>query len=560
MSFLRRISPAFTPPHLEGKSRVLILRERIVQSFLLVLAIGCLTAYLIFIPSYLVNQNYFNVLGFTILTIIISLLATIRKINYYFRASVVLVGVLGVAFVSFIQRGLPGDGRTFLVAFSTFGILLVGTRFGYVTLLINFASYAGMAYLFLERGFVPISQGAPNITDLSSWLTGGVFFGFINVVLVIVLGYLVQNLQKSISESETLANELGKERFTLQARVEQRTKDLQQRLIQIRVGSEISRAISSVLDPDLLFQTVVDLIHDRFDLYYSGLFIVDQYGYAVLRSGTGEAGRKMIAAGHRLAIGNTSMIGWCVANRQPRIALDVGDEAVRFNNPYLPETRSEIAVPIISRGEALGALSVQSIQPSAFGEADILILQGIADSLAVAMENARLFKQTQDNLEEIRNLNRGYLQQGWADLLDEYGELSCLVENPHPAASGKTNPMFFPITLRDQVLGTLTIETESTELTEEEKSFVEAITTQTALALENARLVDETQRRARQEETLNELTSDFSRSFSIEDLLHSALKGIGQLPSVSEVSVQLTDLNENQPVKVTPGGNGKEHK
>jgi len=202
---------------------------------------------------------------------------------------------------------------------------------------------------------------------------------------------------------------------------------------------------------------------------------------------------------------------------------------------------------------------VQSIQPNAFGEADILILQGIADSLAVAMENARLFQQTQENLEEIRNLNRSYLQQAWSDLLDEYGELSCSVENPYSASSGKTNPFFFPITLRDQVLGTLTVATEAAELTEEEKTYIEAITTQTALALENARLVDETQRRVRQEETLNELTSDFSRSFSIEDLLQSALKGIGQLPSVSEVTVKLTDLSENQPVKVTAGGNGKEH-
>lgn len=560
MSIFKAISPSFTPPHLEGKPKIIILRERIVQTFLLLLAIGAWIADFVFVPTYLANQNYFNVIAFTLLALIITLLATARKINYYFRASIVLVGVLGIAFVSFLQRGLPGDGRTFLVAFSALGILLVGARFGYVSLLINVVAYAGMAYLYIEQGFTPISQGAPNVNDLASWLTGGVFFSFINTILVIALAYLVQNLQKSISDSEKLASELGKERFTLQARVEQRTKDLQQRLNQIRVGSEISRAISSILEPDMLFQTVVDLIRERFDLYYCGLFIVDQYGYAVLKSGTGEAGRKMIAAGHRLAIGGTSMIGWCVANRQPRIALDVGEEAVRFNNPYLPETRSEIAVPIVSRGEVLGALSIQSIQPGAFGEADILILQGIADSLAVAMENARLFKQTQENLEEIRSLNRGYLQQAWSDLLDEYGELSCQVENPHASPAGKTHPIYFPITLRDQVLGTLTIETDSLELTEDERAYVEAITTQTALALENARLVDETQRRVRQEETLNDLTADFSRSFSVEDLLRSALQGIGQLPSVVEVSVALSDFDEKKPVKVAPGGNGKEPK
>ncbi len=559
MNLIKAISPAYTPPHLEGKPTLLILREKIVQTFLLLLAIGTLVAYAAFFKSYLDNQSYFTLIGYTVLTFSVVVLVLARQAPYFLRAGVILLGILGIAVISFLQRGLAGDGRTFLLAWSIFTILLASTRLGYVTILVNAILYSSAAFLFINQRFSPLSAGAPNIIDATSWTSGGVFFVFLNVVVVAVIGFMINNLQKTLSQSAELARELGKERFTLQSRVEQRTKDLQKQLIQIRVASEISRAVSTVLDPQALPQTVVDLIRDRFDLYYTGFFTADRSGYAILTAGTGEAGRKMIAASHRLAIGSASMIGWCIANRTPRVALDVGEEAVRFNNPYLPATRSEMAVPIISRGVALGALTIQSDQPNAFNEADILILQSIADSLAVAMENARLFQQSQENLEEIRTLNKNYLQQAWSDVLDEFGEMSCTVENPNPTAKGKTHPIFIPIALRDQVLGTLTLETESDSLTPEEQTFVEAVTVQTALALENARLVEETQRRVQQEQTLNDLTSEFSKVFSIDELLRSALKGISQLPSVSEVSVHLVPPQTAAALPPVPGDNGKEH-
>ncbi len=176
---------------------------------------------------------------------------------------------------------------------------------------------------------------------------------------------------------------------------------LERRALQLQTAAEVSRAASSILDPEELTQQVVDLIRERFDLYYTGLFLVDQTGewtgepggkWAVLRAGTGEAGRQMLAQGHKLEIGGASMIGWCIANKQARIALDVGAEAVRFENPLLPQTRSELALPLISRGEAIGALTIQSTQEAAFSEEDIAVLQTMADQLANAIANARLYE------------------------------------------------------------------------------------------------------------------------------------------------------------------------
>jgi len=163
--------------------------------------------------------------------------------------------------------------------------------------------------------------------------------------------------------------------------------------VQLTTAAEVSRAASSMLEPAKLLSEVVDLIRDRFDFYYVGLFLLDEGGeYAVLRAGTGEAGRQMLGMGHKLEVGGSSMIGWCTAQGKARIVLDVGKEAVRFENPLLPETRSEMALPLISRGRVIGAMTIQSAKAAAFSEEDITTLQTMADQVANAIENAHLFE------------------------------------------------------------------------------------------------------------------------------------------------------------------------
>jgi PAS domain S-box-containing protein len=216
---------------------------------------------------------------------------------------------------------------------------------------------------------------------------------------------------------EARTADLADANAALQAEIAERRKaegerqqlltDLERRAVQLLTAAEVSRAASSFFSLDELLPRIVDLIRDRFNLYYVGVFLVDDAGqYAVLRAGTGDAGQAMIARGHRLAIGDTSMIGWCVAHHAARIALDVGEDAVRFDNPLLPDTRSELALPLISRGQALGAMTVQSAQPAAFGEPDIAVLQTMVDQVANAIANARLLEQTQQRAEELAVVNR----------------------------------------------------------------------------------------------------------------------------------------------------------
>jgi GAF domain-containing protein/anti-sigma regulatory factor (Ser/Thr protein kinase) len=151
----------------------------------------------------------------------------------------------------------------------------------------------------------------------------------------------------------------------------------------------------------------VDIICDEFGFYYAGVFLVDEATqYAVLKAGRGEAGKAMLREGHKLAIGGNSMIGASIANKKGRIALDVGEEAVFFENPHLPKTRSEMALPLIIGDEAIGALTVQSTEEAAFHEEDIDALQTMADQLAVAIQNSRLHRQEERRSRLLKAANR----------------------------------------------------------------------------------------------------------------------------------------------------------
>ncbi len=172
-------------------------------------------------------------------------------------------------------------------------------------------------------------------------------------------------------------------------------------------ASRVSRSIASILDLNLLLQRTVDIICDEFEFYYAGVFLVDESGdWAVLRSGRGEAGRAMLAEGHKLAIGGNSMIGAAIAERQAHIALDVGGEAVFFKNPHLPGTRSEMALPLIAGEDVIGALTVQSMEEAAFKKEDIAALQTMADQLAVAIQNAHLHRKNHELLRQAERRAR----------------------------------------------------------------------------------------------------------------------------------------------------------
>lgn len=243
-------------------------------------------------------------------------------------------------------------------------------------------------------------------------ITGEEAMGAILVANHKDFGYTSQDETLLMSISSILASTLDNRQLFDQ---------IHRRSTQLETSAEVSRIASTILDPDELLPEVVELIKTGFNLYYAGIFLIDEDGeltgepnrWAVLQAGSGMPGQQMLEAGHKLVIGGDSMIGTAIMESKPRIAQDVGEEARFFRNPYLPETRSEMALPLVSRGQVLGAITIQSERGDAFSQEDVTSLQTMADQIANAIENARLFEQTQLRAEELTVLNemaRAYTQ------------------------------------------------------------------------------------------------------------------------------------------------------
>lgn len=181
----------------------------------------------------------------------------------------------------------------------------------------------------------------------------------------------------------------------------------QQRADQVTIAAEIARDATGTLEVKTLLQKAVNLINERFGFYQASIFLVDPDNeYAVLRESTGPAGQQMLQAGHRLAVGSKSIVGQVSASGKALIVNDVTQSPTHFPNPLLPDTHSELAIPLIVGERVLGALDVQSTQINAFNDEDVGVLQILADQLAVAVVNGELFAKTQELLGKHRLLRQ----------------------------------------------------------------------------------------------------------------------------------------------------------
>jgi GAF domain-containing protein len=308
----------------------------------------------------------------------------------------------------------------------------------------------------------------------------------------------------------------------------------------------------------------------------------------------------MLEQDHRLEVGGASMVGWCTANAQARIALDVGEEALRLDgpteplglssgrrlaeaNPLLPETRSEMALPLISRGRVIGALDVQSKEPEAFSDEDVAVLQTMADQVAVAVDNAQLWAEAQASLEEMEALQRRYVREQWAEYVSARAAPNyertqpgvtplgdaVLAEVEQAMAQGEVivqsdggdgagqAALVAPISLRGEVIGALGLhEAENKRRwTDDEIALIEAVADQMALAIENARLFEQTQSRAARERLIRGITDRIRGAVDVESILQTTVQEIGKALGASHglvrlgTEVELGDISNEDPTR-----------
>jgi transcriptional regulator with GAF, ATPase, and Fis domain len=240
---------------------------------------------------------------------------------------------------------------------------------------------------------------------------------------------------------------------------------------------------------------------------------------------------------HRLQLNNTSMVGTAIITREPQVALDTGETSVRFNNPLLPNTRSEIAIPLIIGDRVIGALDVQSIRDGDFKPDNITTLQSMANQVAIAIENARLFKEMEQALIELNQANRQYVISAWKDKTQSE-KLEYTIESLPATSSEESNEIEVSLNLREQSIGLVKLETENV-ISQDDQAWVEALATQIAISLENARLVEESQQSALRERLSASIVQKLWSSSSIDSILQTAIRELGQALEASEATIEL---------------------
>jgi len=336
------------------------------------------------------------------------------------------------------------------------------------------------------------------------------------------LGIVTMQFNRTVSRLEALQS-------TLEQQVSERTKLL-------TATNEVARVASSSLDPDKLLAGVINLFTEQFGYYFAALYLLDpSEKWAELREATGEAGNLLKQNRHRLEVSGKSMVGGAIRDKSARIAQIASEEKQRFENPLLPYTRSEIALPLMVGDRVLGALNVQSTKESDFGQDAINTMQNMAGQVAIALENARLFQEAQQNIREMRAIQQQYLLTGWSGMSSQPEEMEYGVGDE---SDGITNKIEVPISLRDQILGQINLEGNE-QWSPEQKSLIDAVATQAAIALENARLVSESRQIALRERMLAEINSKIWSSATIDGVLQTVVKELGRRLDASRATIEL---------------------
>jgi GAF domain-containing protein/HAMP domain-containing protein len=417
-----------------------------------------------------------------------------------------------------------------------------------------------------------ITRPILNIRDTASLIAAGNLELEAPVITQDEIGTLAESFNRMTGQlRETLSG--------LEKRVAERTADLEtarllseRRANQLLSIGEISRTINSEQRLDILLPLITRLVSERFGNYHTGIFLIDETRlFAVLQAANSEGGGNMLKRGHRLEIGASGIVGYVTQTGTPRIALDVGRDAVYFDNPDLPNTRSEMALPLIFRGQIIGALDVQSEKPGAFTDDDMNILSILADQIAIAIENARLFAQTQQSISELQSLYGTKLQEGWRSFSHDEGLVGYyqsigggkpLTETVNTDeiqqamnrgdllifhADGKTEEpvIVIPIKLRGHTIGVMRIKSvnKDRQWTNNEINLTEAVSERLSLALENARLIQESQRQALKEQAISEITGKIGSSINLQNVLLTAAEELGKSIPGSEIVIKFQNEN-----------------
>jgi len=483
-------------------------------------------------------------------------------------ATLVVLTWTGIYIQAYTADGVHDVIVIGFIATALFASVLIGWWAGGVTILASIIAAWVLAGLETNQLITPtVSQ--PNIfaRDLT----------FVLLIISALIYFSTGNLQNAINrakESELKArksnDDLQRLNTSLGDRIAESTAELvatnqrnERRARQFEAIAQVARATATNQNLETLLPKLVELISKQFDFYHIGIFLLDENKeFAELRAANSEGGKRMLEHQHKLGIGQSGIVGFVSATGKPRIALDVGADAAFFNNPDLPSTRSEMALPLRVADQIIGVLDVQSIVSNAFQEEDIAVLSTLADQVSIAIQNARSYEISQELLAEAQKTSGAFLRESWRVLQTQEESLGYQITDnklkplskPVSSAqikkamttkatvteSGENATLSIPIRLRNTVIGVLDIRVpDEHEWDTDEVDVAEAVAERLSLALEASLLLKSTQRQAEIERITADISTKIGATTQFDSILRTAAEELSRVLGGSEVLVQL---------------------
>jgi GAF domain-containing protein len=414
------------------------------------------------------------------------------RLPYRVRAGILVFLLFAMSMNSLLSSGVRGEARMFVIIFVLLTLMLLGIRAGLAALAISAVSITVLAWAVMTQRFTlnePYDQ-----LNLSSWLTGSLMMLLVIVLLVLGVVLLQREFQAAQKREKLAMDGLVQERGQLESRVSERTRELS-------LAADVGRSVSQLHDLDVLLPKAVELIRSQYNLYYAQIFLADATGRTLtLRAGTGGVGAELLRRGHRLPVGPGSITGVAAAERKTMIVADTATNPVYRPNPLLPETRSELALPLLVGERVVGVLDLQSRHPGALSAENLSVFETLAGQLAIALDNAALFAQTEQSRQEVEERTRHMAQTGWQEYLNAlerserigyvYDQTNLKHFNTPLPQTRSENTEKFSILVTGAPVGTVQLERGSDQpWQDEELGMITAVIDQASRQLENLRLL-----------------------------------------------------------------------
>ena len=466
----------------------------------------------------------------------------IRLLGVFLLPGLLLFSALPIIFLQIQDFQAPVAGSTAL-GFQTAQVGLIRLYILLAILGSAIASFFFLTFLFSRSVLTPVDDLR---TAISSFQLGQ--------QAILLKDENPDELGVLIRELNQFTQQLAQTHQALEDRVNQRTQALAYRVFHLQAAAELARNTTSISDLDSLLDRAVQLLKDRFDLSFAGIFLVDSENqYAILRAGTGSIGRDLKIQGYRISMGEVGLVGSVIASGEARVINNVEDDFNYFKSSHLAETRSQAVLPFKIGDQVIGALDLHSLKMDVFDVGIMAVLQIMADQLTVAIQNAGLFADLQARIAETRMLYQRYAQESWS--ASRLGEISSGYEydmigispmqepisaeiwkklrNGNPVladvnnrSNGQTRSILYaPLMMYNQLIGVIGLEDTlvNRNWTDEEIAVLQTITNQIALALDNSRLLEETQRRSDHIRLLQEVTSIAASQAQLSGLLNAVV-------------------------------------